>query len=115
MKLLKLPAADKFFSLKVFDRILGDSVLNRKQKGERLLVEMRVLRYPYYTRKSKDFSSYWGQLGLDPFIQAKKSAFLERGCLEIALSAASLEEFKEKVSLLYQTLESPVWKKIWES
>ena len=85
-----------------------------KQKGELLLKEMRILRYPYYQKKSEELTSNWQQIRLEQDTQAKKALFLERGILELSFSACSLEEMKQKIMNLYQSLSSPVWNRIWE-
>jgi hypothetical protein len=88
--------------------------LSPGRKGEALLKEMRILRYPYYQKKAGEFSSEWHELSLDEIVLARKSLFLERGVLEISLSSRSFAEFKRKVTRLYESLSSPAWEKIWK-
>lgn len=94
--------------------VLADKSLNLKQKGERLLREVRVLRYPYVQRKLGEFSEKWHDLQLEPDIQTKKNLFVERGVLELNLSARSFEEMRKKVERLCRSLTSELWNKIWE-
>jgi hypothetical protein len=94
--------------------VLADKSLNLKQKGERLLREVRVLRYPYIQRKLGEFSENWRDLQLEPDIQTKKNLFVERGVLELNLSARSFEEMRKKVERLCRSLTSELWNKIWE-
>lgn len=97
-----------------FSAILADKSLTPKQKGERLLREVRVLRYPYYQRKLDEFSGNWKGLHLEPDFQAKKNLFVERDLLEITFSAGSPEDMKEKVSKLSQSMDSIIWSKFWK-
>lgn len=98
----------------VLSAVLADKSLNLKQKGERLLREVRVLRYPYIQRKLGEFSENWRELQLESDIQAKKKLFVERGVLELNLSARSFEEMRKKVEGLSRSLTSELWNKIWE-
>jgi hypothetical protein len=97
-----------------FKAILGKSALDSRQKGEALLKEMRKLRYPLYQRKSEELSTAWHRLHLDQ-MHAKKGLFLDRGVLEITIRARSQQEMSQQVKELYETLDSPAWKRIWES
>lgn len=109
MRDLRALAADPPFST-----ILADKSLTPKQKGEHLLREIRVLRYPYYQRKLDEFSGNWKELQLEPDFQAKRNLFVERELLEITFSVGSYEEMKEKVNRLYQSLNSFIWSKLWK-
>ena len=105
---------EDLFSESGFRRILQHPNLTRRQKGELLLKEMRILRYPYYRKKAEEFSTYWRELNLDNAVLAKKDLFLRRGLLEISFSCISFEGLRGKVTRLYESLGSPVWSKIWE-
>jgi len=102
------------FREEVLASVMSNPGINARQRGENLLKQMRNLRYPYYTKKLKEFSSSWGQLKIEPVVQVKKNLFLERGALELSLSATSHDELKSKVLELQASLNSPHWKKIWE-
>jgi hypothetical protein len=93
--------------------ILHGPGLNPRQKGEALLKEMRKLRYPLYQRKSEELSNAWHQLNLD-HVQAKRGLFLDRGVLEITIRARSQQELSHQVTELFESLDSPVWKRIWD-
>lgn len=93
--------------------ILEDSNSTPQQKGDRLLKAMRVLRYPYYEKKSEQFSSSWRRLQLDGF-QPRKSAFIQRGVLEISFSASSLQELKDQAKKLSDSMQSPEWEELWQ-
>jgi hypothetical protein len=114
LSILEKKSVEEVFQHEALTSVLSDAALNSRQRGENLLKQMRNLRYPYYTKKLKEFSSSWRQLNIEPVVQIKKNLFLERGALEISLSATSLEEFKAKVLELQASLNSPYWKKIWE-
>lgn len=88
--------------------------MDPRRRGERLLKGMRVLRYPYYQRKLSEFDSSWRELHLGREVQADKSHFLERGKLELTLTSSSLQEMKEILARLMHSVESPLWRKIWE-
>jgi hypothetical protein len=90
------------------------SVSDSRQRGERLLKEMRLLRYPEYQKKSEEFTSYWQQLDVGQNVQVKKDRFLENGKLDITLSAGSHQEMMQSVDRLYRSLNSPWWERIWE-
>jgi hypothetical protein len=62
-----------------------------------------------------EFSENWRDLKLESNIQAKKSLFVERGVLELTLSARSFVEMKEKVERLHRSLTSGLWTKIWDN
>lgn len=95
-------------------RVLGSIDLTPKQRGEQLLKEMRRLRYPYYQKKSDEFSLLWQQLDLGKGVHANKKMFLERGILEITWSASSHEEARERAERLCRSMSSQVWSEIWE-
>lgn len=85
-----------------------------RRRGELLLKGMRVLRYPYYQRKLSEFDSAWRALDLGREFRTDRSHFLERGKLEIHITTSSHREMKEVVARLAQSLESPLWRKIWD-
>jgi hypothetical protein len=93
--------------------IFAESRLDPRQKGEALLKEMRKLRYPLYQRKSEELSTAWHQLHLDQ-MHAKTGLFLDRGVLEITIRARSEQEMSQQVKDLYNSLDSPAWKLIWD-
>lgn len=83
-------------------------------RGERLLKGMRVLRYPYYQKKLDEFAASWRELDLGENIQTNRNHFLERGKLEITFTSGSYREMKQAVERLFRSVESPLWRKIWE-
>jgi hypothetical protein len=105
---------EQFFEQAEFSTIIGNSGLNRKQKGEALLKALRTLRYPTYHKKAEQFSSYWRQLDFGSNIQVNTPLFLERGIMELRLTASSTDEMQETLVKLCGNLESILWKKIWE-
>jgi len=96
-------------------RMISSIDLTPKQKGELLLKEMRRLRYPYYQKKSDEFSSLWQQLDLGKGVRANQRMFLERGILEITWSASSPEEARERAEKLCRSMSSQVWSEIWKA
>ncbi|HEY4492914.1 MAG TPA: hypothetical protein VI958_13005 [Acidobacteriota bacterium] len=104
---------EDLFKLEQFASILESENLTARQKGEALLKAMRVLRYPYYQKKAHEFSLLWRELNLGKGIQAKKGLFLERGVLELSLSSSSFEELKKMAAQLSDSLDSPLWSRIW--
>jgi hypothetical protein len=114
LPILERKTIEEVFQQEALVSVLEDEALNPRQRGEKLLKEMRALRYPYYTKKLKEFSSSWGQLNLDQVVQVKKNFFLERGTLEISLSATSQDDLKTKILQLGASLDLSHWKKIWE-
>ncbi|MGH9857426.1 MAG: hypothetical protein ACRD4B_06235, partial [Acidobacteriota bacterium] len=59
-------------------------------------------------------STAWHQLHLEQ-MHAKMGLFLDRGVLEIIIRARSQQEMSKQVKELYEILDSPAWKRIWES
>jgi hypothetical protein len=114
ISVLEKKEVEDVFREEALASVLRDPGCNPRQRGENLLKQMRNLRYPYYTKKLKEFSSNWVQLKIEPVVQVKKNLFLERGALELSLSATSYDELKSKVLELQASLSSPHWKKIWE-
>ena len=109
-KLLKLNTIQE-----VVERVEGSTPdLDTRRRGERLLKGMRVLRYPYYQEKSDEFVSCWRELDLGRNIQVDRAHFLERGRLEITVTSTSYHEMKDSLAKLAQSLESPLWRKIWK-
>jgi len=94
--------------------ILQDRRYSPKQKGEALLKELRAVRYPLYQKKLEKFTSDWQQLNLGRGIQAKSNSFVERGVLEISFASKSLEELKDHINRLSESLASPEWARIFE-
>ncbi|PWT90212.1 MAG: hypothetical protein C5B54_07575 [Acidobacteria bacterium] len=94
--------------------ILAGGPGQQKQTGERLLKQMRSLRYPYYQRKSEQLEASWTKLRLAEDFQLKKHLLLERGILEISFQSASAAEFREKAGRLFQSLESRNWDDLWQ-
>ena len=111
---LEKRSLEEVFQETVLAGILDERQLTPKQRGERLLEEMRRLRYPYYQRKSDEFSLLWQQLDLGTGVNANKRMFVEREILQVTWSAASFEEAKDRAERLYRSLNSQVWSKIWE-
>jgi hypothetical protein len=99
---------------KMFSEVLADKSLTASQKGEILLREVRVLRYPYYHKALSEFTGNWKELHLEPDFQAKKDRLVKHGILELTFSATSLEDLKEKVRKLQQSLGSYLWNKVWK-
>jgi hypothetical protein len=97
-----------------FDVILQDRRLSPKRRGEALLKELRAVRYPLYQKKLEQFTSDWQQLNLGRGIQAKSNSFVERGVLEISFASKSLEELKNHIKRLSESLASPEWARIFE-
>lgn len=85
-----------------------------RSRGDRLLKAMRVLRYPYYQKKLGEFATSWRLLELGGNVQADRSQFLERGKLQITITSGSYQELKKSVEKLSSSMESPLWRKIWE-
>lgn len=110
----KVPKIEDLFLIDSMASILGNQAWEAKRKGAALLRELRRLRYPLSQKKSEDFTSYWRQLNFERNIQAKKDLFVERGTLEISVSAGSHAEMKTRVEELRRSMDSPLWKKIWE-
>jgi hypothetical protein len=102
------------FEMSPISLILADGSLTPKQRGERLLREVRVLRYPYYQQQLSEFSGIWKELELESEFHARRNAFIERGVLELSFSANSLQEMRKRVGKLYRSLDSSLWKKVWE-
>lgn len=94
-------------------QILNKPGMNARQKGEALLKGMRKLRYPLYQRKIEELSTAWRQLNLER-LRVKKSLFLERGILELTITARSLNDLSEQVRELFESLQSSGWSRIWE-
>ena len=94
--------------------ILQDRRYSPKQKGEALLKELRAVRYPLYQKKLEQFTSDWQQLKLGRGIQAKGNSFVERGVLEISFASKSLQELKNHIDRLSESLASPEWARIFE-
>jgi hypothetical protein len=94
--------------------ILQDRRHSPKQRGEALLKELRSVRYPLYQKKLEQFTSDWQQLNLGRGIQAKGNSFVERGVLEISFASKSLEELKSHINRLSESLDSPVWPRIFD-
>jgi hypothetical protein len=94
--------------------ILQDRRYSPKQKGEALLKELRAVRYPLYQKRLEQFTSDWQQLKLGRGIQAKGNSFVERGVLEISFASKSLEELKNHINRLSESLASPEWARIFE-
>lgn len=113
-KLQEKQSLKDLFELPDLQKVIQNQEQARKQKGENLLKAMRVLRYPYYHKRSEQFSSYWQQLNIGRNISLKKSIFLERGLLELTITATSPEEFRERLQKLCESSNSPLWNKIWE-
>lgn len=113
-KLHEKRTLQELFELPDFQKVIQNQEQTRKQRGENLLKAMRILRYPYYHKRSEQFSSYWQQLNIGQNISVKKSLFLERGLLELTITANSPEEFRERLQKLCETGNSPLWNKIWE-
>ena len=111
---LKTGDVSGVFLQKGCSEIIENGGLNRKYKGEALLKELRLLRYPYYEAKKAGFEASWKQLELDPSITPKTGAFLERGALEVLVKARSREEMDRAVETLHRSLKSRAWDKIWE-
>ncbi len=105
---------EQVFQVTTLSRILGAMDLTPRQRGEQLLKEMRRLRYPYYQKKSDEFSSLWQELDLGKGVHANKRMFLERGILEITWSASSPEEARDRAEKLCQSMSSQVWNEIWK-
>ncbi len=94
--------------------ILQDRRLSPKRRGEALLKELRAVRYPLYQKKLEQFTSDWQQLNLGRGIQAKNNSFIERGVLEISFASKSLEELKDHINRLSESLALPEWARIFE-
>ena len=94
--------------------ILQDRRLSPKQRGEALLKELRTVRYPLYQQRLEQFTSNWKQLNLGRGIQTKSNSFVERGVLEISFASKSLEELKDHINRLSESLASPKWERIFE-
>jgi hypothetical protein len=94
--------------------ILQDRRYSPKQKGEALLKELRAVRYPLYQKRLEQFTSDWQQLNLGRGVQAKGNSFVERGVLEISFTSKSLEELKNHINRLSESLASPEWIRIFE-
>src|SRR5262249_27938179 len=91
---LKTHDVSGVFSQKRCSEVIENSESNRKYKGEALLKELRLLRYPYYEAKKAGFEASWKQLELDPSVTPKSGAFLERGALEIVVKVGSQKELE---------------------
>lgn len=94
--------------------ILQDRRLSPKRRGEALLKELRAVRYPLYQKRLEQFTSDWQQLNLGRGIQAKSNSFVERGVLEISFASESLEELKDHINRLSESLASPEWARIFK-
>lgn len=94
--------------------ILQDRRYSPKQRGEALLKDLRAVRYPLYQRKLEQFTSDWQQLNLGRGIQAKGNSFVERGVLEISFASKSLQELKNHINRLSESLASSEWARIFE-
>jgi hypothetical protein len=94
--------------------ILQDRRYSPKQKGEALLKELRAVRYPLYQKKLEQFTSDWQRLNLGRGIQAKGNSFVERGALEISFASKSLQELKNHIERLSESLASPEWIRIFD-
>ena len=92
--------------------VVNDPALNKRQKGEALLKAMRKLRYPLYQKKTEEFSTAWRQLNLQK-VQVNKGLFLDRGILEITISAGSQLEMLQQVRELSHSLNTDGWDHIW--
>ena len=101
------------FEEDTLQNILFDPALTRKQKGDHLLKAMRSLRYPLYEGKTEELSSAWEELKLRKW-QAKKDLLLEKGVLELTIRARSQEDLSRQVQELFDSVNSPVWNRIWE-
>jgi hypothetical protein len=113
-KLFQKPMLRAVFEIPELNQVLQKQDQTRKQRGENLLKAMRILRYPKYHKRSEEFSSYWQQLNVGQNISIKKSLFLERGLLELTITATSSEDFRRRLQRLCETSNSPLWNKIWE-
>jgi hypothetical protein len=111
---LKIDHVSGVFLQKRCSEVIENSGLNRKHKGEALLKELRVLRYPYYEAKKAGFEESWKQLELDSSITSKPGALLERGALEILVKVRSRKELDRALESLHRSLKSKAWDKIWE-
>lgn len=98
----------------IFKSILQNEKLNPRQRGEYLLKEMRKLRYPKYQERSVEFSGGWDELDIGDGIRTRRDLFLQRGVLEVTITATSPQEFKSRVKKLYHRLESAGWSRIWK-
>jgi hypothetical protein len=94
--------------------ILQDRRYSPKQRGEALLKDLRAVRYPLYQKKLEQFTSDWQQLNLGRGIQAKGNSFVERGALEISFASKSLQELKNHINRLSESLASSEWARIFE-
>lgn len=92
----------------------GTTELDARRRGERLLKGMRILRYPYYQKKSDEFVACWRELDLGPSVQVDRARFLEHGKMEITVTSASYREMQDSLERIALSLESPSWRKIWE-
>jgi hypothetical protein len=110
----KISGLGKLLETGPFDVILQDRRLSPKRRGEALLKELRAVRYPLYQKKLEQFTSDWQQLNLGRGIQAKSNSFVERGVLEISFASKSLEELKNHIKRLSESLASPEWARIFE-
>jgi hypothetical protein len=110
----KISGLGKLLETGPFDVILQDRRLSPKRRGEALLKELRAVRYPLYQKKLEQFTSDWQQLNLGRGIQAKSNSFVERGVLEISFASKSLEELKDHINRLSESLASPEWARIFE-
>jgi hypothetical protein len=100
------------FEQEILRMALNEAEVSSKHRGEVLLKAMRDLRYPLYQKKSEENSATWRELKLDQ-LQGNKGLFLNRGVLEITVRARSHEEMSEKVKELFESLDSPAWRKLW--
>ncbi len=98
-----------------FQTILLDHTLDRRQRGEALLKAMRNLRYPLYQKKLEALSPVLNRLESEKVFQIKKNSLLERGVLELTITARSQEEMEQKVRNLYENLKSEEWSKVWQN
>jgi hypothetical protein len=101
------------FDHQILRPIWEDNTITRKERGDALLKAMRRLRYPLYQKKSEELAAAWQELHLDE-LQGNKNLFFNRGLLEITIRARSRKEMSEKVSGLFESLNEPAWKRIWD-
>lgn len=113
LKQIKQMEMVELLSSKEISLITSDSKSNKRQRGERIYILIKSMRYPVISKKEDEFDESCSELGLDNDVRINHSRYFEGDEIRITIKVSNEEKLRSNIEKLLSNIGNGMFKKIF--
>lgn len=113
LKQIKQMGMVELLSSKEISLIISDSKSNKRQRGERIYILIKYMRYPVISKKEDEFDKSCSELGLDNDVRINHSRYFEGDEIRITIKVSNEEKLRANIEKLLSNIGNGMFKKIF--